>query len=60
MKLQAKAAIFICTVLAIALIAVGLLGYRSADEGFNHALETKAKHDLQSIASILDARFPGD
>ncbi len=60
MKLQGKAAIFVCAILAIALVVVGMFGYRNAEEGFEHALKTKANHDLQTIAAVIDARFPGE
>lgn len=60
MKLQMKAVIGINALIVLACICMGILGYRSADEGFGISLEMKAESNVKSVLEILDFRYPGE
>ena len=58
-KLQMKAVIGINALIVLACICMGILGYRSADEGFGISLEMKAESNVKSVLEIMDFRYPG-
>ncbi|MBQ7516778.1 MAG: methyl-accepting chemotaxis protein [Schwartzia sp.] len=59
MHLRQKAVLGFNLMLLIACLLVGFISYRNANEGFDTALGMKARHDLDQVMAILDARFPG-
>lgn len=60
MKLQTKAVLGINAFIVIACLCMGILGYRSAAEGFAKSLQMKADSNVKSIQEIMDDRYPGD
>ncbi len=59
MKLQTKAVLGINTFIVIACLCMGVLGYRSAAEGFAKSLQMKAESNVKSVEVIMDDRYPG-
>ncbi len=60
MKLQTKAVLGINVFIVIACLCMGILGYRSAAEGFARSLQMKADSNIKSIQEIMNDRYPGD
>ncbi|MBR1730098.1 MAG: methyl-accepting chemotaxis protein [Selenomonadaceae bacterium] len=60
MSLQIKSVIFFNIFIALVCLCMGVLGYRSADEGFGFSLQMKAESNVQSILEILQYKYPGD
>jgi len=60
MKLQTKAVLGINVFIIIACLCMGILGYRSAAEGFAISLQMKAESNVKSIQEIMDDRYPGE
>lgn len=60
MKLQTKAIILLDIFIVAACICMGILGYRSANEGFDEALQMKARSNVISFQEIMDLRHPGN
>ena len=60
MNLQRKASIFFNCLIIVVSIIIGLLGYHSANEGFEIALEDKADSDIRQSLAILDLKYPGE
>ncbi len=59
MKLQKKTILFLDAVLLLVCFILGVIGYRSANQGFEIALEDKAKADMRQTREILDLAYPG-
>lgn len=59
MKLQKKTILFLDAVLLHVCFILGVIGYRSANQGFEIALEDKAKADMRQTREILDLAYPG-
>ena len=60
MKLQTKAVLGINAFIILACLCMGILGYRSAAEGFAKSLQMKADSNVKSIQEIMDNRYPGE
>ena len=60
MNLQTKAVIFFNVFIALVCLCMGILGYRSADEGFGVSLQMKAESNVKSILEIMEYKYPGD
>ncbi|MBP3722283.1 MAG: cache domain-containing protein [Selenomonadaceae bacterium] len=60
MNLQKKSMLFFSAMLIVACALLVFLGYRSANNGFEVALENKAKADIRQTFEILDLTYPGD
>jgi len=60
MMLQTKAVLAFNFFVAIICACMGVLGYRSADEGFGISLQMKAESNVQSILEIMQYKYPGD
>ena len=60
MGLQKKSMLFFSAMLIFACMLLVFLGYRSANNGFEFALEDKAKADIRQTREILDLSYPGD
>jgi len=59
MTLQKKTMLFFDVVLLIACLILGIMGYRSANQGFEVALVNKANADMRQTKAILDLAYPG-
>ena len=59
MKLQTKAIILLDVFIVAACICMGALGYRSANEGFDEALQMKAYSNVVSFLEVMEHRHPG-
>ena len=60
MNLQKKSILFFNVLTFIVCIILGCLGYVSANNGFEVALEDKAKADMRQTKAFLDLKFVGD
>lgn len=60
MSLQKKAVVcFNCAVIA-ACVLIGILGYRSAANGFAVSLQMKALSNVKSVVEIMNEKYSGD
>mgnify|MGYP007070310310 CR=1 FL=1 len=59
MRLQTKAVIGINVFIILSCVCMGLLGYRSAAEGFAQSLQMKAESNVKSLLEIMEYRYPG-
>ncbi|MBQ7497612.1 MAG: methyl-accepting chemotaxis protein [Selenomonas sp.] len=59
MKLQTKAIILLDIFIVVACVCMGVLGYRSANEGFDEALQMKAYSNAVSFQEVMEHRHPG-
>ena len=59
MKLQIKAIILLDSFIVTACICLAILGYRSADKGFDEALQMKAYSNVISFLELVEHRHPG-
>ena len=59
MKQQTKAVLGINTFIVIACLCMGVLGYRSAADGFAKSLQMKADSNVKSLMELMDDRYPG-
>lgn len=59
MKLQTKAIILLDLFIVIACVCLGVLGYRSANKGFDEALQMKAYSNVISFLELVEHRHPG-
>ena len=59
MKLQTKAIILLDIFIVVACLCMGVLGYRSANEGFDEALQMKAYSNVVSFLEVMEHRHPG-
>ena len=59
MKLQTKAIILLDLFIVVACVCMGVLGYRSADEGFDEALQMKAYSNAVAFQEVMEHRHPG-
>lgn len=60
MNLQTKAVVSFNVFIVLVCICMGILGYRSADNGFGVSLQSKASSNVNSILEIIQYRYPGD
>lgn len=60
MNLQKKSILFFNMMLLISCLILGIMGYRSANHGFEIALEEKARADMRQVREILDLAYPGE
>ena len=60
MNLQTKAVISFNVFIVLVCLCMGILGYRSADNGFGVSLQSKASSNVNSILEIMEFRYPGD
>ena len=60
MSLKTKSILFINTIIIIACVLVGIIGYFRAEEIFTKALQMKAASDVQSLSEIMNNRYKGD
>ena len=60
MSLQTKSVVFFNLFIALVCFFMGILGYRSADEGFGVSLQMKAESNVQSILEIMEYKYPGE
>ncbi|MBR4151985.1 MAG: cache domain-containing protein [Selenomonadaceae bacterium] len=60
MGLKTKSILAVNTIVIIACVLMGIIGYLRAEEGFSKALEMKASADVQSLSEILNNRYAGD
>ncbi|MBQ5419050.1 MAG: cache domain-containing protein [Selenomonas sp.] len=59
MNLQKKSIFFFDAMLVLACLVLGIMGYRSANHGFEVALGAKAEADMRQTREILDLYYPG-
>ena len=60
MNLQKKSILFFNGLTLLVCILLGLLGYISANNGFEVALEDKANADMRQSKAFLDLKYEGD
>ena len=60
MNLQTKAVISFNVFIILVCLCMGILGYRSADNGFGVSLQSKASSNVNSILEIMEFRYPGE
>ena len=60
MKLQAKAVIAFNAFIILVCICMGVLGYISAEDGFNISLQRGVRSGVNSIVEIMEYRHPGE
>lgn len=60
MSLKTKSILAVNAVVIVACLAMGIVSYLRAEEGFIQALQTKAASDVHSLAEILNNRYYGD
>ena len=60
MKLQTKAVLGVNLFIVIACLCMGVLGYRSAADGFAKSLQMKADSNVKSLLALMDDRYPGE
>lgn len=60
LNLKVKTTLFFNCLIIFISILLGILGYNSANDGFEVALENKANADMRQAKAILDLKFPGD
>jgi methyl-accepting chemotaxis protein len=60
MGLKTKSILAVNTIVIIACVLMGVIGYLRAEDGFSKALEMKASADVQSLSEILNNRYSGD
>lgn len=59
MSLRAKTMVAISVIILITCVAMGLLGYKSASDGFAKSLEMKAHSNVLSVLEIMEYKYPG-
>ena len=60
MKLQAKTVIAFNFFIVLVCICMGFLGYRSAKNGLDTALQRTARSNINLIIEVMDYHYPGD
>ena len=60
MGLKAKSVAVVTAALVAACVMMGILGYISANNGFEKALQMKAASDVKSLAAVLNSQYSGD
>ena len=58
--MKTKSLIAVNVVMILACVLMGILGYISAKDGFNKALQMKAESDVNALNEILNYRYAGD
>ena len=59
MSLRAKAIVAISAIILISCVCMGLLGYKSASDGFAKSLEMKAHSNVLSLLEVMEYKYPG-
>jgi methyl-accepting chemotaxis protein len=59
MGLKFKSMLFVDVCVILVCVCITLIGWRSADEGFDRALEMQAESNAEMVVEAMDARFPG-
>jgi len=59
MGMKTKSILAVNAIVVIACVAMGIIGYIRAEEGFAKALEMKAAADVKSLSEILNDRYQG-
>ncbi len=60
MSLRAKTIVAISAIILISCVCMGVLGYRSASDGFAKSLEMKAHSNVRSVLEVMTYKYPGD
>lgn len=60
MGLKQKIVIFANGILFFACLLIGVFSYQTANSGFEIALETKAKNDINTTLAYWDVKYPGE
>ena len=60
LSLRMKMTTLVNFIVVVVCICLGILGYRSADEGFKVSLQMKAESNVKSILEIMEYKYPGD
>ena len=60
MTLQKKAVLYFNCAIIAACVLIGILGYRSAANGFAVSLQMKALSNVKSVVEIMNEKYPGD
>ena len=60
MGMKTKSILAVNAIVIVACVAMGIIGYIRAEEGFAKALEMKAAADVKSLSEILNDRYQGD
>ncbi len=60
MGLKKKSMVAVNLAIIFACVLMGILGYISAKDGFNQALQMKAESDVKALNEILNYRYAGD
>ena len=60
LSLRTRMTLFVNFIIVFVCFCMGLLGYRSADEGFGVSLQLKAESNVKSILEIMEYKYPGD
>jgi Methyl-accepting chemotaxis protein len=59
MGLKLKAVLFVDACIILVCACIAFIGWRSADQGFDQALQMQAESNAMMVESVMDARFPG-
>ena len=60
MGLRTKSILFFDLCVVLICVCMALIGWQSANSGFNSALQTQAQSNVKLIREDMDALFPGD
>lgn len=60
MNLRKKAVVYFNCAIIVACVLIGILGYRSAANGFAISLQMKALSNVKSVVEIMNEKYPGD
>lgn len=60
MSLQKKAVVYFNCAIILACVLIGILGYRSAANGFAVSLQMKAFSNVKSVVEIMNEKISGD
>lgn len=60
MSLQKKVVLSFNACIIVACVLIGILGYKSAADGFAISLQMKAGSNVKSVVEILSEKIPGD
>ena len=59
-SLRLRMTVLVNFIVVVVCICLGVLGYRSADEGFGVSLQLKAESNVKSILEIMEYKYPGE
>lgn len=60
MNLRKKAVVYFNCAIIVACVLIGILGYRSAANGFAISLQMKALSNVKSVVEVMNEKYPGD